>query len=160
MTHTTTATGNDLRPQTDRSFNLAVIGGDGIGPEVISEGLKVLNAVAGPSVFIPTTYDLGASRWSAFRTVTLPLSKTGILGGAVLITLPMFGDYYTPNIVSSSPTTSMIGNQIDLYFHGGPQPTIGAALTIVLAAFLTILMLYYMWSIHRAQREVGAVGAL
>ncbi len=34
-----------------------------------------------------------------------PLSKTGILGGAVLITLPMFGDYYTPNIVSSSPKT-------------------------------------------------------
>ena len=64
--------------------------------------------------------DLGASPWSAFRTVTLPLSKTGILGGAVLITLPMFGDYYTPNIVSPSPKTSMIGNQIDLYFHGGP----------------------------------------
>ncbi len=81
--------------------------------------------------------DLGASRWSAFRTVTLPLSKTGILGGAVLITLPMFGDYFTPNIVSGSPKTSMIGNQIDLYFHGGPQPTIGAALTVVLAAFLT-----------------------
>jgi ABC-type spermidine/putrescine transport system permease subunit I len=54
----------------------------------------------------------------------------------------------------------MIGNQIDLYFHGGPQPTVGAALTILLAAFLTLLMLYYMWSIHRAQREAGAVGAL
>jgi ABC-type spermidine/putrescine transport system permease subunit I len=104
--------------------------------------------------------DLGASPFSAFRNVTLPLSKTGILGGAVLITLPMFGDYYTPNIVSTSPTTSMVGNQIDLYFHGGPQPTIGAALTIVLAAFLTLLMAYYMWSIHRAQRDVGAVGAL
>ena len=72
----------------------------------------------------------------------------------------MFGDDYTPNIVSSSPKTSLIGNQIDLYFHGGPQPTIGAALTIVLAAFLTVLMLYYMWSIHRAQREVETVGAL
>jgi putrescine transport system permease protein len=104
--------------------------------------------------------DLGASPWQAFRTVTLPLSKTGILGGAVLITLPMFGDYYTPNIVSQSPKTSMIGNQIDLYFHGGPQPTIGAALTVVLAGFLTLLMAYYMWSIHRAQRDVGAVGAL
>jgi spermidine/putrescine transport system permease protein len=104
--------------------------------------------------------DLGASPWSAFRTITLPLSKTGILGGAVLITLPMFGDYYTPNIVSGSPKTTMIGNQIDLYFHGGPQPTIGAALTIVLAGFLTILMLYYLRSIHRAQREAGAVGAL
>ena len=49
---------------------------------------------------IEAARDLGASPWSAFRTVTLPLSKTGILGGAVLITLPMFGDYYTPNIVS------------------------------------------------------------
>jgi spermidine/putrescine transport system permease protein len=72
----------------------------------------------------------------------------------------MFGDYYTPNIVSGSPKTSLIGNQIDLYFHGGPQPTIGAALTIILAGFLTVLMLYYMRSIHRAQREEGLVGAL
>jgi ABC-type spermidine/putrescine transport system permease subunit I len=104
--------------------------------------------------------DLGASPWSAFRHVTLPLSKTGILGGAVLITLPMFGDYYTPNIVSGSPSTSMIGNQIDLYFHGGPQPTIGAAITVLLAAFLTVLMAYYMWTIHRASREVGAAGAV
>ena len=101
--------------------------------------------------------DLGASPWSTFRTVTLPLSKAGILGGAVLITLPMFGDYYTPNIVSQAPTTSMIGNQIDFYFHYGGQPTIGAAITVVLAVFLTALMAYYMWTIHRAAREVPQV---
>jgi ABC-type spermidine/putrescine transport system permease subunit I len=100
--------------------------------------------------------DLGASPLATFRTVTLPLSKAGVLGGAVLITLPMFGDYYTPDLVSGSPRTSMIGNQIDLYFHGGPQPTLGAAVTIVLAGFLTLLMAYYMWTIHRAAREVGA----
>ena len=100
--------------------------------------------------------DLGASPWSAFRTVTLPLSKTGILGGAVLITLPMFGDYYTPNIVSMSPKTSMIGNQIDLYFHGGQQPTIGAAITVLLALFLMVLMIYYMRTVHRASREIPA----
>jgi putrescine transport system permease protein len=100
--------------------------------------------------------DLGASPWSAFRHVTLPLSKTGILGGAVLITLPMFGDYYTPDIVSGAPQTSMIGNQIDFYFHYGGQPTIGAAITVILALFLTALMAYYMWTIHRASREVPA----
>ena len=44
--------------------------------------------------------DLGGSPFSTFLHVTLPLSKTGLLGGAVLIALPMFGDYYTPNIVS------------------------------------------------------------
>jgi spermidine/putrescine transport system permease protein len=97
--------------------------------------------------------DLGASRLSAFLHVTLPLSKAGILGGAVLIALPMFGDYYTPNVVSNAPTTSMIGNQIDFYFHYGSQPTIGAAITVVLAAFLTILMAYYLWTIHKASRE-------
>jgi putrescine transport system permease protein len=101
--------------------------------------------------------DLGASPWSTFWHVTLPLSKLGILGGAVLITLPMFGDYYTPDIVSGAPETSLLGNQIDLYFHYGGQPTIGAAITVILAAFLTILMAYYLWTIHRASRELPAV---
>ena len=63
VTHASTTTSDDLRPQAGRSFNLAVIGGDGIGPEVVAEGLKVLDAIAGPGVFTPTTYDLGASRW-------------------------------------------------------------------------------------------------
>ena len=91
--------------------------------------------------------DLGASPLRTFLHVTLPLSKTGILGGCVLIALPMFGDYYTPNIVSGAPTTSMLGNQIDLYFHGTSQPTIGAALTILLSLFLVILMGYYMLTV-------------
>jgi spermidine/putrescine transport system permease protein len=74
----------------------------------------------------------------------------------VLITLPMFGDYYTPNIVSGAPTTSMIGNQIDNYFHSQAQPGIGAAITILLSAFLVILMVYYLRTIHRASREIPA----
>jgi ABC-type spermidine/putrescine transport system permease subunit I len=97
--------------------------------------------------------DLGAGRFSTFLNVTLPLSKAGILGGAVLIALPMFGDYYTPNVVSGAPQTSLIGNQIDQYFHVGGQPPIGAAITVVLAVFLTVLMAYYLWTIHKASRE-------
>ena len=100
--------------------------------------------------------DLGASPFRTFLHVTLPLSKTGILGGAVLIALPMFGDYYTPNIVSGAPTTSMIGNQIDLYFHNTSQPTVGAALTLLLSAFLVILMAYYMVTVARATKEQRA----
>jgi putrescine transport system permease protein len=100
--------------------------------------------------------DLGASPFRAFLHVTLPLSKTGILGGCVLIALPMFGDYYTPDVISGAPTTTMIGNQIDYYFHGGPQPTIGAAITVVLSVFLVVLMAYYILSIRRASRELQA----
>jgi spermidine/putrescine transport system permease protein len=101
--------------------------------------------------------DLGASPFKTFWHVTLPLSKTGLLGGSVLIALPMFGDYYTPNIVSGAPTTTMIGNQIDFYFHGSAEPTIGAAITIVLSLFLVLLMGYYMYTVHKAQKEQTAL---
>src|ERR1017187_8250670 len=43
------------------AIKLAVIGGDGIGPEVVAEALKVLQAA--DVVIDPTDYDLGARRW-------------------------------------------------------------------------------------------------
>ena len=48
-----------------RTFSLAVVAGDGIGPEVVAEGLKVLDAVAPAHdvSFSYTHYDLGAQRW-------------------------------------------------------------------------------------------------
>jgi len=63
VTDTRITPGNDARASSTRTLNLAVIGGDGIGPEVVAEGMKVLEAVAGPGVFTPMSYDLGASRW-------------------------------------------------------------------------------------------------
>lgn len=97
--------------------------------------------------------DLGASPARTFLRVTLPLSKQGILAGAVIITLPMFGDYYTPNLMTASPENTMVGNAIDLALQGqGKQPE-GAALTLLLSAFIAILMIYYLVSVARAARE-------
>ena len=42
---------------------LAVIGGDGIGPEVTAEALKVLRAAAGENTFEEVHLDLGAEHW-------------------------------------------------------------------------------------------------
>jgi spermidine/putrescine transport system permease protein len=106
--------------------------------------------------YLEAARDLGASPVRTFLHVTLPLSKTGILGGSVLVALPMFGDYYTPNIVSGAPTTSMLGNQVDLYFHYTSQPTIGAALTLLMSIFLVVLMAYYMVTVARATKEQRA----
>jgi spermidine/putrescine transport system permease protein len=100
--------------------------------------------------------DLGASPAGAFRRVTLPLSMPGILGGLVLITLPMFGDYYTADLISSSPRTNMIGNQIDLAIHRGSEKPIGAALTVVLSLMLVVLMAYYLRQTHRAGKAIRA----
>jgi spermidine/putrescine transport system permease protein len=100
---------------------------------------------------IEAARDLGASPSQAFLRVTLPLSKAGILAGAVLIALPMFGDYYTADLISGSAQTSMIGNQIDQFTRQGSQKTVGAVLTVLLALVLLILMLYYL----RTTRAAG-----
>jgi spermidine/putrescine transport system permease protein len=99
--------------------------------------------------------DLGASPFQAFRMVTLPLSMPAILAGIVIIALPMFGDYYTPDLLSGAPQTSLIGNQITLYIRGGQQVPVGAALVVVLMLFLTVLMGYYVYATSRAQRRLG-----
>lgn len=98
--------------------------------------------------------DLGASRYQAFRMVILPLSVPAILTACVIIALPMFGDYYTPDLLSGSPQTSLIGNQINLYIRGGQQVPVGAALVVVLMLVLAILLAYYAVATARAGRRI------
>ena len=99
---------------------------------------------------IEAARDLGASPAAAFRRVTLPLSRPGILAGLVLIALPMFGDYYTPDLVSSSTKTTMIGNQIDQLTRQGSEKVVGASLTLILALVLLGLMFYYLHATRTA----------
>jgi spermidine/putrescine transport system permease protein len=105
---------------------------------------------------IEAALDLGASRFSAFRRVTLPASVPGILAGVVLIALPMFGDYYTNDLVSASARTSMIGNQIDQLTRQGSEKVTGAVLTVLLSIVLLAFMLYYLRTTRRATAEADA----
>ena len=97
--------------------------------------------------------DLGTSPAQAFRMVTLPLSLPAILAGIVIVALPMFGDYYTPDLLSGSPKTTMMGNQVNLYVRGGQQVNVGAALVVVLMLFLAVLMAYYLVVTARQHRR-------
>jgi 3-isopropylmalate dehydrogenase len=74
-------------------MRLAVIPGDGIGPEVVAEGLKVLRAVA-PDVE-STPYDLGASRWQRTGEL-LPDTVLDELRGHDAILLGAIGDPSVP----------------------------------------------------------------
>ncbi|MGX2994320.1 3-isopropylmalate dehydrogenase [Streptomyces sp. JNUCC 64] len=80
-----------------RSINLAVIPGDGIGQEVVAQGLKVLNAVLPEDVKLETKeYDLGAQRWH--RTgETLPDAELAALKGHDAILLGAIGDPSVPS---------------------------------------------------------------
>jgi ABC-type spermidine/putrescine transport system permease subunit I len=107
--------------------------------------------------YIEAARDLGASPAGAFWRVVVPLSKTGLIAGIVLIALPMFGDYYTPDLISGSPKTAILGNAINGYVQGGPDKSLGAALTILLSAFLLVFMLYYLRVVRADQRAAAGV---
>jgi ABC-type spermidine/putrescine transport system permease subunit I len=97
--------------------------------------------------------DLGASAFSTFLRITLPLSVPGLLAASVTTVLPMSGDYYTNTyLTSGSPRTEMVGNQIEFYLRGSSQPQTGASLVLVLMAMLAILMVYYLVTTIRQQR--------
>ena len=73
-----------------KNQTIAVIGGDGIGPEVVAEGLKVLDAAVGADTFEYVRYDLGAERWQRTGEV-LPDSVLGELDAADAIVLGAVG---------------------------------------------------------------------
>jgi spermidine/putrescine transport system permease protein len=93
--------------------------------------------------------DLGASPISTFVRVTLPLSKPAILAGTIIVALPMMGDYFTNNLLSGSPRTTMIGNLIDEAYSTTGQGPEMAAYVLILMALLIIPILYYLRSTSR-----------
>jgi spermidine/putrescine transport system permease protein len=92
--------------------------------------------------------DLGASSYQTFRRVTLPLSKPGILAGLVIVSLPMFGDYFTNNLLGST-STSMYGNLIDSAVGQAGQGPEAGSLVLILIVLVMIPMLYYLRSTRR-----------
>lgn len=102
---------------------------------------------------IEAARDLGCTPFRAFLHVTLPLSRPSILAGSALIVLPMFGDYYTNDLISASPRTNMLGNEINLFMQEGPEKYVGASLVLVLMAILLVCMAYYLFQTTRDARR-------
>jgi ABC-type spermidine/putrescine transport system permease subunit I len=94
--------------------------------------------------------DLGADARQTFLRVTLPLSRPAILAGLVVVALPMFGDYYTNDLLSSSPRTAMIGNVLDNAVNTTGQGPEAASLTLVLLALLAVPIGLYVRAAARA----------
>ena len=81
-----------------RTIDLAVIGGDGIGPEVTDQALRVLRAaLSGAGVEVATTdYALGAAHWHATGEVLSQDTLESIKGHEAIV-LGAVGDPSTPS---------------------------------------------------------------
>jgi 3-isopropylmalate dehydrogenase len=102
-----------------RTVRLAVIGGDGIGPEVVAEAIKVLRAAASGVAIETTSYDLGSQRW--LRTgETLPASVLGEISGHDAILLGAVGDPSVPSAVLERGLLLRLRFEFDQYVNLRP----------------------------------------
>jgi len=85
--------------------------------------------------------DLGARFDQAFRYVLLPQIRPGIITASIFVFVPIIGEYLTPVLVGGAQGT-LIANQVVNFLRAGQIPE-GAAIAIVIAAFVTVLLVIF-----------------
>ncbi len=83
--------------------------------------------------------DLGASAWTTFRRVTLPLTAAGALTGFVFVFVLSIGNFVTPALLGGG-RVQMIGNVIYAQFLTANDWPLGSALSLVLIAVMLALL--------------------
>jgi spermidine/putrescine transport system permease protein len=89
--------------------------------------------------------DLYANGWEAFRRVTWPLSRPGVIAGSILVFIPSFGAYVTPEILGGSRTT-MLGSYVVRQFLSARDWPFGSALSVAILAVMLLATLVYFRS--------------
>jgi len=91
---------------------------------------------------IEAANDLYASRWGAFRQVTLPLALPGVFAGSLLTFIPAMGDFINAELLGS-PQTRMIGNVIqNRFLIQNDYPTAAALSFILMIGILVAVTVY------------------
>jgi spermidine/putrescine transport system permease protein len=92
---------------------------------------------------IEAATDLGARPLTAFRQITLRLTLPGVITGALLVFIPMTGEYIIPNILSGG-NYEFVGNVIGDQFNQAQNQPFGSALSIALMGALSVFVVVYI----------------
>jgi putrescine transport system permease protein len=99
---------------------------------------------------LEAAYDLGARPWKAFATITLPMSRPGIVAGCMLVMIPAVGEFVIPEMLGG-PDTLMIGRVLwGEFFNNRDWPAASA----VAIAMLVLLMLPILFFNRYQQRQL------
>jgi len=103
---------------------------------------------------IEAATDLGARPFTAFREITLRLTLPGVVTGALLVFIPMTGEYIIPNILSGG-NYEFVGNVIGDQFNQAQNQPFGSALSIALMAVLSVFVIVYILFARKEERFGG-----
>ena len=96
---------------------------------------------------IEAAMDLSARPWKAFWEITFPLTLPGIVTGALLVFIPMTGEYIIPSILGG--TYELAGTVI---YDSTSNPPFDAALAITLMALLSVFVIVYIMFATKEER--------
>lgn len=83
--------------------------------------------------------DLGANARETFMKVTLPLTKSGILSGSILVFVPTLGLFFIPDLMGGSKIT-LISNLIKNQFLQSRNWPFGSAVSIIIMLIMFALL--------------------
>jgi spermidine/putrescine transport system permease protein len=92
---------------------------------------------------IEAASDLGSHPVSAFRQITFRLTLPGIVTGALLVFIPMCGEYIIPNILGGGKY-EFVGNVIGDQFNSAQNQPFGSAMSISLMIALSVFVAVYI----------------
>jgi len=101
------------------------------------------------------SHDLGASGWTTFMRVTLPLTLPGIAVGAVFVFVLSIGNFVTPALLGGGQF-QMIGNVVYAQFLTANDWPFGAALSMVLIAIMMLLLVAQTFAVERGTGRADA----
>jgi spermidine/putrescine transport system permease protein len=92
--------------------------------------------------------DLGARPWTTLFRVIVPLSRSGIIAGAVLVFIPCLGTYLTSDLLGGGRTV-LVGNLVQSQFTTARDWPFGSAVSMLLMLLVTLLV----WGFLRRESE-------
>jgi spermidine/putrescine transport system permease protein len=102
-----------------------------------------------PRNLVEASHDLGASPWSTFRRVILPLSLPGVLAGATFAFVLTLGDFLAPLLVGGA-SGIMISNIVVSLFGAAYNWPLGAAISLC----MLLLVMALLFATERLERKL------
>jgi spermidine/putrescine transport system permease protein len=100
--------------------------------------------------------DLGAGPVRRFFTVTVPLTRAGIVAGCIFVFVPSLGNFIVPDLLGGG-RSSMIGNLIQNEFLRTRDWPFGATIALAVIAVMVAVIVVQAWLVSSDRRRgVGA----
>jgi putrescine transport system permease protein len=100
------------------------------------------NLVKHDPTLLEAAADLGAGRIASFWRITVPLSRSGIIAGCMLVFIPVVGEFVIPELLGG-PETLMIGKVLWQEFFNNRDWPVAASLAVVMLAILLIPIILF-----------------